>query len=151
MNGNSDGNGNSEQLEFQKEVLALKEDFYRESMATPAALEQELLIAEILREDLYDIADYLDDYIDTGDFRVPATNVINIFNKYQKKITGDVIKYSKQKQLLINQFMEDARAILISYTNIDEFLKKYYINQIFRIYVFNLGNVLPGEDGGEGI
>ena len=151
MNGNSDGNGNSEQLEFQKEVLALKEDFYRESMATPAALEQELLIAEILREDLYDIADYLDDYIDTGDFRVPATNVINIFNKYQKKITGDVIKYSKQKQLLINQFMEDARAILISYTNIDEFLKKYYINQIFSIYVFNLGNVLPGEDGGEGI
>jgi hypothetical protein len=132
---------NSEQLEFQRELLDLKEDFYRDSMATPGALQQELLVAEILRQDLYDIADYLDNYIDTGDFRFPATNVINVYNNYEKKITDEVIKYSRQKQLLINQFVEDAREILISYKDIDEFLKKYYINQIFRVYVFNLDNM----------
>ncbi len=141
----------SQQLEFQKEILALKENFYKDSMATPATLEQELLIAEILREDLYDIADYLDNYIDTGNFIIPQTNVINLYNKYQKKITDDVVKYSKQKQILINQFMEDLREILIAYNDIDGFLKQYYINQIFRIHVFNLGNVLPGEEYDEGI
>jgi hypothetical protein len=141
----------SQQLEFQKELLVLKEDFYRDSMATPGALEQELLVAEILREDLYDIADYLDNYIDTGDFRFPPTNVINVYNGHQKKINDAVLKYSKQKQLLINQFMEDVREILIAYKDIDEFLKKYYINQIFRVYVFNLGNILPGEDVDEGL
>jgi hypothetical protein len=152
--GNSDDNFskiNSEQLEFQKEVLALKEDFYKDSMATPAALEQELLVAEILREDLYDIADYLDDYIDTGDLHFPSTNVINVYNQHEKKITDEIVKYSKQKQILINQFMNDLREILIAYLNIDGFLKKYYINQIFRVYVFNLNNILPGENNDEGI
>lgn len=144
-------NLHSQQLEFQNEILAIKENFYKNSMATPPNLEQELLVAEILREDLYDIADYLDNYIDTGDFRVPVANVINVYNKHEKKITEDVLKYSRQKQQLINEFMEDLREILIAYKDIDEFLKKYYINQIFRIYVFNLGNILPGETNDEGI
>jgi hypothetical protein len=144
-NANDIYNINSEQLDFQKELLAIKEDFYRDSMATPETLEQELVIAEILHEDFYDIANYLDNYIDLGDFRFPPTNVINIYNLHQKKITPDVIKYSKQKQLLINQFMEDARNILIAYKDIDAFLKKYYIDQIFRIYVFNLDNIFSNE------
>lgn len=151
MNSNELNTIHSEQLNFQQELLAVKEDFYRDSMATPTALEQDLLIAEILREDLYDIADYLDNYIDTGDFRFPPTNVINVYNDHKKKITDDVVKYSRQKQQLINQFMEDARDILMTYRDIDEFLKKYYINQIFRVYVFNLSVTLPGEETDEGV
>ena len=142
---------NSQQHGFQTELLNLKEDFYRNSMATPPSLEQELLVAEILREDLYDIANYLDTYIDTGDFRFPHTNVIEIYNQNNKNITEDVIKYAKQKQQLINQFMEDIRDVLISYDAIDGFLKKYYINQIFRVYVFNLNGTLPGENTDEGV
>jgi hypothetical protein len=142
---------NPQQMELQKELFSLKEEFYRNSMTTPASLEQELLIAEILREDLYDIATNLDKYIDTGDFRFPHTNVINVYNHNKKKITDDVIKYSRQKQQLINQMMEDARDILNAYADVGDFLKKYYINQIFRIYVFNLSNDLPGENGEEGM
>jgi hypothetical protein len=141
----------SQQLDFQKELFALKEEFYKDSMETPASLEQELLIAEILREDLCDIANYLDRYIDTGDFGFPSANVIDIYNQNKKKITEDVIKYSRQKQLLINQFMEDARNIMNAYNEIDDFLKKYYINQIFRIYIFNLYSNLPGENSSGGI
>ena len=142
---------NPQQMEFQKELFSLKEEFYRNSMATPASLEQELLITEILRDDLYDIAVYLDNYIDTGDFRYPHTNVINVYNDNKKKITDDVIKYARQKQQLINQMMDDARDILNAYGETGDFLKKYYINQIFRIYVFNLDNNLPGEYIQEGI
>lgn len=131
-------------LQFQNELFSLKEDFYKESMATPSSLKQELLVTEILREDLYDIADYLDNYIDNGDVRFPPTNVINVYNQNGETITEDVIKYSRQKQMLINQFMEDLRYVLNAYKEIDDFLKKYYINQIFRVHVFNL-EALPGN------
>ncbi len=125
-------------LQFQNELYVLKEEFYKESMDTPASLQQELLITDILREDLYSIADCLDNYIDNDKLVIPSTNVINLFAENGKKITDDVIKYSRQKQLLVKQFMNDVCEILDAYKEIDGFLKKYYVNQIFRIHIFNL-------------
>ncbi len=134
-----------EQLHFQADLYSLKQQFYKESMHTPKQLEQELLITEILKDDLAKIASYLELYIATADFRFPYTSVYDVFNLHNKQITPEVIEYSKNKQQLINSFMEEARDILNIYKDIPNYLKKYYINQIFRIYVFNLEYV-DGED-----
>jgi hypothetical protein len=134
-----------EQLHFQSDLYSLKQQFYKESMHTPKQLEQELLITEILKDDLAKIASYLELYITTADFRFPYTSVYDVFNLHNKQITPEVIEYSKNKQQLINSFMEEARDILNIYKDIPNYLKKYYINQIFRIYVFNLEYV-DGED-----
>ncbi len=128
----------SQARQFQNELYSLKEEFYKESMITPPSLQQEFIVAEILRRDLYDIADSLDNYIENSDLIIPSTNVINVFKENERKITDDVIKYSRKKQLLINEFIEYVREIMNNYKEIDEFLKKYYVNQIFRIYIFNL-------------
>jgi hypothetical protein len=127
-----------QQLHFQADLYSLKEEFYKESMQTPKELEQELLITEVLKEDLDKIASTLELYINIGDFRFPYTSVIDVFNAHNKSITSQVVEYSKKKQQLINLFMEEVRDILNIYKDIPNYLKKYYINQIFRIYVFNL-------------
>ena len=134
----SESDETSQAHQFQNELYSLKEEFYKESMLTPQSLEQELLIAEILRRDLYDIADSLDNYIENSELIIHSTNVISVFKENERKITDDIIKYSRKKQSLINEFMEYASEIMNQYKEIDEFLKKYYVNQIFRIYIFNL-------------
>ncbi len=135
-------------INFQSQLFDLKEDFYKASMDTPLSLQQELLIMEILREDLYDIADALDVYIDTKKIIYPIANVINVYKDHSKNLTNDVEKYSKEKQTLINEFMENLRD-LIENDGAEDELKKYYVDQVFRVYVFNL-ETIPGayNDGG---
>jgi hypothetical protein len=137
----------NQQLEYQADLYSLKKDFYKKSMHTPKNLEQEILIMEILKEDLDKIASALELYVIRGDFRFPYTSVIDLFNDNKKKITQEVLEYSKIKQQLINSFMEEARELLNIYKDIPNNIKKYYINQIFRVYVFNLEeNDSDGED-----
>jgi hypothetical protein len=137
-------------INFQTKLFNLKEEFYKESMNAPSSLKQELLLMEILREDLYDIADAIDGYIDSKTFKVPLNNTIAVYNQNSKKITEDVQKYSKNKQELISEFMEILRDIIDSDDAIEPEHKKYYVDQAFRIYVFNL-EPLPGAHDGEGI
>jgi len=101
-----------------------------------------------LREDLYDVADALDVYIDTKKIIYPIANVINVYKDHSKNLTNDVEKYSKEKQTLINEFMENLRD-LIENDGAEDELKKYYVDQVFRVYVFNL-ETIPGayNEGG---
>ena len=137
-------------INFQQQIFDLKEDFYRESMNAPSSLEQELLLMEIVREDLYDVADAFDKYISGNPLEVPSNNTIYVYNAHSKKITEDVAKYSKQKQVLMSEFMDALRDVVDSAEHIDGDCKRYYINQIFRIYVFNM-DPLPGCYCEEGI
>jgi hypothetical protein len=140
----------SDAIEFQNKLFEIKEDFYKNAMNAPDSLKQDLKIMDILREDLYDIANSFDHYIDTNDFIIPSTNVLALYKLYSGKNKDDIIQYSKMQQKHINQFIIEVKSAIDSYKNIDEFLKKYYINQVFRIYIFNLNAPPEKVDTEEG-
>ena len=129
-----------EQLEFQKELYHIKEEFYVFSMKTPASLEQELLVTEILKEDLDQAATAIENYINTGNTRYPSGSTISVYTDNNKPVTQAVLDYYKYKQTILRNLIDDVCDLLKIYEFMPKDIKKYYINQVFRLYVFNLDN-----------
>jgi hypothetical protein len=127
-----------EKEKFETELYDLKEEFYDITMQTPPSLEQEPLIAFILKDDLIKIGEALRIYITKKQISIPTTSVSNIFKKDGKEITEDIYKYASNRQSLIKKMIARAIEIIDNYSMVSDDIKIYYINSIFYKNIWNI-------------
>ena len=132
--------------QFEEELYNLKKEFHELTMATPYSMEQDPLIAFILKEDLIRIGRALIDYIDGKGISIPATTVMNIYKEAAKPITTDVDKYKSNRQGLIKKMINRAIDIIDSYETFPPaMVKKEIINDIFYKYIWNIAPIENDE------
>ena len=124
--------------DFEQELYDLKQEFYEITMATPPSLEQEPLIAFILKEDLFRIGAALRDYLDGRGILVPPTSVSNVFAEADKQMMDETYKYASDRQSLMKKMIGRAIEIIDKYSDIPKMVVKEYINDIFYKYIWNI-------------
>ncbi len=124
--------------DFEKELYDLKQEFYEITMTTPPSLEQEPLIAFVLKEDLFRIGASLLTYLDGHGIVVPPTSVSNVFTEADKPMGDDTYKYASDRQSLMKKMISRAIEVIDKHSDIPKMIVKEYINDIFYKYIWNI-------------
>jgi hypothetical protein len=125
-------------VDFEKELYDLKQEFYEVTMSTPPSLEQEPLIAFILKEDLFRIGVALRNYINGHGIVIPLTSVSHVFKEADKSMTDDIYRYASERQSLMKKMMTRATEVIDKYPAVPNMIKKEYVNDIFYKYIWNI-------------